>query len=160
MPDGKYSTPLADFVTRLKWHAAPGRILAGWKWDITAKGGLTIPTMSIRGIRDLPHLRLYLPDITGSFRPSRHTDGQITFNLLVSTQRTKDVVEFVRGIEKVIDALQLTATDPPVAKALAGSLKHFEWKATDHFILEQSCNAQVSITVHPRVGDVGNNRNA
>ena len=158
MADGKYSTPMADFIARLKYHAAPGKILAGWHWDITAKGGLSIPTMSIRGIRDLPHLRLYLPHINESFRPARHTDGFLTFHLLVSTQRTKDVVEFLRGIEKVIDALQLTATDPPVPKALAGTVQHFDWKAEDHFILENSLNAQVSITAHPRVGEVGNRR--
>jgi hypothetical protein len=159
---GKYSTPLADLLARIEWHAAniDGRILRGWHWDISSKGGLAIPVASVRGLADLPGLRIYLPEISETFRPARHTDGTITFGLLVATQRTKGVVEFARGIEKVIDALQLTPTDPPVQKALAGTMRHFDWKAGDHFILENSLNAQVTISAHPAVGDVGNHRNA
>lgn len=156
---GKYSRPLADFLARIEYHAKPGRLLAGWRWDISTKGGLNVPTSSVRGLDDLPGLRLYIPEINESFRPARHTDGTISFALLIATKREGGVLELIRGIEKVIDALQLTASATPEKKALAGTVRHFDWKAGDHFILPTSINAQVTITAHPKVGDVGNHRN-
>lgn len=160
--EGKYSLPMADFLARIEWQAAsiPGRILRGWHWDVSSKGGLAIPMSSVRGLADLPGLRIYLPDINETFRPARHTDGTITFALLIATAREGGVVEFIRGIEKVIDALQLTPTDPPAPKALAGTMQHFTWKAGDNFILPNSINGQITISAHPAVGDVGNHRNA
>lgn len=157
---GRYSTPVADFLARLEYHAAdvPGRLLQGFKWDISSKAGLSTPTMSVRGELDLPHLRIYLPEISENYRPTRHTDGTLTINLMVATNRTLGVVAFLQAVEKVMDALQLTATDPPAAHALAGTLRHFDWKMQDNFILEVSIQGQVSISAHPRVGDVGNRR--
>lgn len=157
---GKYSAPMADLLARIEYHGADieGRLLRGFHWDISSKGGLAIPTMSIRGETDLPHLRLYLPEISESFRPARHTDGILTLSLMIATQRTLGVVAFVQQVEKVMDALQLTATTPAVPKALTGTLRHFDWKLQDNFILETSIQGQVSISAHPRVGDVGNRR--
>jgi hypothetical protein len=156
---------MADFLARINFHAqdVPGRILRGWHWDVSAKAkgadGLAVPTMSIRGLADLPGLRIYLPDLSETFRPARHTDGTIKINILVATKRTNGVVTFIDGIQKVVDALQNSATDPWSAQAIDGTVKHFDWEAKDNFILENSLNSHLSISLHPRVGDVGNHRN-
>lgn len=166
MPDnGKYSRPLADFLARIAFQSADvsGRILRGWHWDVSSKAtgaaALAVPTMSIRGLKDLPGVRIYLPDISETFRPARHTDGVFTIKLLVSTLRTDGAVAWVDGIQKVIDALQNTPTDPWEPKAIAGTVQHFAWKTEDNFILDNSLNAHLSISLHPQVGDVGKHRN-
>lgn len=166
MPDnGKYSRPLADFLARIDFHAqdVAGRILRGWHWDVSSKAkgidGLAVPTMSIRGLKDLPGLRIYLPELSETFRPARHTDGLITINILVSTKRTDGVIDWVNGIQKVVDALQNSPTDPWVAKAIDGTVQHFRWEAKDNFILENSLNSHLSLSLHPIVGDVGKHRN-
>lgn len=151
---------MVDFIGRIEYHAAqPGRILAGWQWDISSKGGLSVPTSAIRGLAGLPGLRIYLPDMSETFRPARHTDGIIVIKLLVATAREGGVLEWTQGIEKVIDALQTRRDGTGERAAIAGTVRHFDWKTEDNFILENSLNSHLSISLHTAVGDVGNHRN-
>jgi hypothetical protein len=157
---GKYSTPLADFVARLNWHTVegetPARLLAGVKWEIT--DGKVVPTADVQGLKDLPGLRLYLPQLRESFRPARNLDGTITLNLLIATAREAGIVSWIQTVEKVMDALQYRAADPLATGALAGTLRHFDWSMTDNFIVGNSLNAQVSIVAHTAVREVANRR--
>lgn len=157
---GRYSDILNDLIERIEYHAADevGRILRGWKWSLSNKGGLDVPTSDTVGVKDLPGFRIYIPEISEQFAPARHINGALTINMLVATKRELGLVASLASLESVMDALQLTADGALAKKALTGTTRHFDWKAQDSFILENSINWQVSISTHPKIGEVGTRR--
>lgn len=156
---GKYSTPVQDFVQRLSFHAAPAtppRLLTGYRWEL--ENGLAVPTESTAGYSDMPAIRLYLPSIRDTFRPARFVDGTLEIKLHIAAARQEGIVNWIKRVETVMDALQYKPQAQRETAALAGTLRHFDWSMTDNFIAGNSLIAQIIVTAHPAARSVGGRR--
>lgn len=150
---GVYSTPLADLEARLTYQAADidGRLLRGAKLEIT-------PREETEGVSDMPCLRLYIPTIRENYRPARYGDGSLTLNVLVATHRDKGNLELMAWVEKLIDAARLKADASGSRSALAGTMRPFDWSATEPFVTGVSLNTHVIISLVTRPRELGLNR--
>src|SRR4051812_46505632 len=127
---GQLSTPTEDLIARLTYHAgAPGRILAGFNFK-------PVPILEGESLADLPAIRFFIPNYSGSFRPARSAEALIEFMVAVAVSREKGMVELARAVERVADAAA-TKIDGTVF-ALAGTVKPFEWRTEGNFTVDGS----------------------
>lgn len=149
-----FSTPMADIIARLKFHTTlgqtPKRMLDGWKFE-------DVPLTDVEGLKDLPGVRIYVPDVGGDYRPSRNESGTMKVRLVLATSRKLGLVEHLKGVELVMDALNYSDASGQV-KWLAGSVKPWSWSTEDNFIVDTSINSQVSIVIEPKVVEIGKRR--
>lgn len=148
-----YSTPVADIIDRLNYHTkagqTPNRILAGWKFE-------SIPTSSTEGPKDLPSIRIYVPEVKGKYRPARNEDGTMTFKLLISTKRSDGLVAHLQGVEKVMDALNHNTSG--LIKNIAGLAKPWEWETGENYIVDHSISSEINMALMLQAVELGNRR--
>lgn len=148
---GQLSTPTADLIARMDYHtAASGRILFGFFWK-------ALPIREGESQSDFPNVRLFIPDMAGAFRPAKLATAEIEFKMIVAVAREKGLVELMKAVEKVVDALEIK-TDGTTVAALAGTAKMFDWHTDGNFTVDGSLNAQLIISATPAVKSVGNRR--
>jgi hypothetical protein len=154
---GTYSTPIKNLFDRLVYHTTAGqmplRLLDGWKFE-------PVPRQSVEGLTDLPAVSLYIPNLTATFRPTRQEEMKMSVNLLVSVKRDSgddSLVQLIQAVELVMDAINYDETGAlkPVIK---GTLKPFSWSMTGNFVVDTSLNGQVSISLDPRIVELGRRR--
>jgi len=151
---GIYSTPVSDLIARLIYQTTsgqtPARLLDGWKFE-------AIPVASVEGLADLPAIRLYVPDISGTYRPTRLETGSISVRLIISTKRDDGLIALIEKVELVMDAISYD-TAGLRSLALKGTLKPWSWNMGNNFVVDNSLNGQVSITLEPKVAEFGQRR--
>lgn len=150
----QFSTIVADIISRLTYHTVdaqvPARMLDGWKFE-------AVPVASVEGLKDLPALRLYLPDVKGDYRPARNEQSEMEFRMIVATKREDGLVAHFQAVEKVMDALNYTPAGV-LTNAFAGTAKPWSWKTSDNNIVDSSLNSQITIIIEPKVVELGKRR--
>lgn len=111
---GKYSAVLTEVVARLNYHVGSGRDLDGYKFE-------EIPIEEAEGQKDLPAVRLYIPSLAESFRASEVGMTRMGLIITVSTSKKDGIVEHVKKVEKVMDAIEKN-TSGVIDAGLKGTL--------------------------------------
>jgi hypothetical protein len=153
-----YGDPIAELVTRLTYHtAASGRLL----WGYTLH---PVPIENAEGQVDFPAIQLFIPDLTEAFRGSLHCEATMTMRLVVSIARkttttgalkTGALAELMDAVAAVANAIE-TRTDGEVKPKLGDKLtRPFDLTVTDSFVSETSLNAQVTLTLAPKIAQRG-----
>lgn len=163
---GALSTPIADLLTRLRYHcrarpantdADPLRLLEGTNL-------VEVPTVEVTGMKDLPGIRLInTPFRTGSIT-SAFTETQITIRLLVATEREVwsdpaigGIVNHLAFMERVIDAC-CTQEDGKVRPNLEGMGAAMTFSVGETGSLDSSINSLLIIGVDKAKAFTGNLR--
>jgi hypothetical protein len=101
---GSYSPIVTEIVARLTYHkASAGRILYG------VKSFAPYPLEETEGLKDLPAIRIWIPDFHEQFRARTIPKASISLNVSVSTARKDGVPNLVAWVEKTLDALDVKA---------------------------------------------------
>jgi hypothetical protein len=139
----QFSTTVSDLIARLTAQNATGNILAGWKL-------ITIPMASVEGLADLPGVAVYVPAISGTYRPSGIDVGTMRLHLAVATNRLDGLAAHINGVEKVLDAISLDATTGQVQPALKGTRKPFAYSVQTPIVVDTSLTTQLIISVEAK----------
>jgi hypothetical protein len=103
-----YTTAIDQLENRIRWHCKEGGLLAGLKLMKSAE-------YRIESTDDLPNI--VLTDLTFSEQDSRgKSESQVSF--LLKTARADGIVEAVRWLERVMDALEQTPEAVPAPDLL------------------------------------------
>ncbi len=161
---GQFSTPIAALIARLDYHTLagqdPARLLDGFKWEST-------PVESVQGLSDLPAVRIYCPEASGTYRPTTLQEGAVNVTLNVLTVRTEGIVAHMEALEKVMDALAIdhesNGTRHQVAgqtrHTLAGLIKPLSWSVAAATSIETSLQSIVTLNLTTRPSELGSTRN-
>lgn len=140
---GKYSAVVEALINRLTRHCETDGILAGWKFTFE-------PTADVEGKKDLPSIRFFdLPQTQEPLSPVLITDGNMTLQLLVATSRKVGVVQFVKDIETVLDAISLNDDEEPDLSLDQTLSTPLALSSTDAFANDISLNAVIQIVARP-----------
>ncbi len=149
---GRYSAVVTALIDRVQSHLAPGKLLDGYKWE-------EVPTKEVEGIKDLPVIRLFLPDLKEVPHTSDIVDGEMTFKMTVSTKKSEGIPAFLLKVETVMDALELDV-NLNVNMRLNGTLKKpMNISLQDSYATEISLTAQLLISCLPQFVTRGERRN-
>ena len=98
-----YSPIVTEIIARINYHkGASGRLLYGVKFQ-------PYPLEETEGLKDLPMIRLWIPDFNETFRPRTLAKAGMTMNVSVSVARKQGIAVLVQWVEKVMDALDIKA---------------------------------------------------
>lgn len=147
---GNYSAPIKEVIDRLTFHTGSGQLLAGLKFR-------SVPQAQVDGRDDLPNLTLMAPRITEGYRVDNIV-GRITVELGLSVERANGMEVLMQWVEKVLDALEMTGSDPTIYNPNLKSMKPFEASVPNTFALDLSLNAHITITIEPKPRHRGNRR--
>ena len=136
---GRYSSILEALIARIESHQAADGLLEGWKLVVD-------PTQEVEGKKDLPVIRLLLPETVESISPVLIADGVLTINLTISTSRKDGLLAFMQGLETVLDAL-VTNDEGVIDLSIDGTLcAPATIAAREVHALDLSYNAVIEIT--------------
>jgi hypothetical protein len=157
---GMYSTPIQDVIDRLTYHTLaaqiPARMLDGTKLE-------SVPRSSVEGLADLPGVRLLIPTVESEYFPGGRTgqeQGTIKMLLVIGVKRddgANALATLLKQVETVLDALNIDATGQ-FSPSIKGTLKPFSWKIENTYPVDNSLNAQVSVSLEPRPVPLGQRR--
>lgn len=146
----RYSTPIADLITRLKYHAATGqspkRLLDG----VTIK---ELPKLEIEGDADLPNIRIFVPDLQEHFSGGRNLDGKVQIKLIIANQRELGTTSAMQLLEKVLDAIQIDTNGQ--IDSLAGIARHFDAEVKDAYPSDRAINMPLILHLQPFKHEAG-----
>src|SRR5690606_31886063 len=100
---GRYSGPWTALKERLEAHCAAGELLDGYRFEVGAfeEGN---------GERDLPCVRMELPNIAERYKADQMVGGEFVIVLSVTVSRKTDgIVGSIAAIELVLDAIETNA---------------------------------------------------
>lgn len=147
---GRYSTPIGSLIARLKYHATPhqtpARRLAGFKIIET-------PTTETEGEKDLPNVRVVIPDFNEHFVAARNLDGKIEIKILIGSARAKGLVVLMQVIERVLDAIQ--TDENGYVSGLPGLARHFDCKVEGSTSGTTALTAPLTLFLTPVKHEVG-----
>lgn len=110
---GSLSQPLAKLLERLNAHAAPTKILEGFR--IEPK-----PETQTEGVDDLPRVMVVGVQIQDDSKSQNQSFATVTVRLAVASRKTGGMTGHLEDIEKVLDAVE-TATDGAVDGTVGNS---------------------------------------
>ena len=147
---GRYSIPVDGLIAGLSYVAwskqNPPRLLDGLKI-------IPAPRRETEGLKDLPCVRIVIPDFDEVFAPARNIDGTLKVKLTVSDERSKGIANALLTVEKVLDAIQ---TDPVTGIcALPGTARHFDCKAEESVSYDNDITIPIIIFLKPFKSEVG-----
>ena|SRR6185369_9088732 len=142
---GKYSAVVSAVQGRLDGHVGTGKILQGWK----VKMG---PLAEVEGEKDFPTVRIWVPDLTQVEHTRIVGEGGMTLKLSISSSRKAGLVQWIEDVEKVLDAIETDHTTGNLDLGLNGTLQRpMLPQVQDNFANELSINAQIRLSVMPRL---------
>lgn len=148
---GVYADIISEISTRLNYHVGSGKMLDGYSYT-------AVPIVTVDGIDDLPAIRLFVPNLSETYKPKNQGNSSMTANILVSIKREDGVPAVLTAIEKVMDAIE-TNTSDVIDPGLAGNLlQPLNMQIRNTQTLQNSVNAELSIEVTPKVFGRGNRR--
>lgn len=149
---GRYASILSALVARIEGHRAEGGLLAAYKFEQT-------PIKEPEGQKDLPVLRLWLPDINEAAHAINIVDGTFGLKLTISCARKLGLVALMEQVEIVIDTIE---TDPATGEtdlSLSNTLaRPMIVQVKDSFILDLSSNVHIYISALPKAVARGRRR--
>lgn len=141
----RYSAIITAFVSRINAHCATGQILEGINFA-------DVPTMEVKGQKDFPDIRMWMPDITESTHDQLTIvkDGTFKVKFVVATLRTAGVAAHVLVLEKFMDALELSGA---TIDLLLGNLlaKPMSISAGEAFVPDNGGAVGLSMNTHVTV---------
>lgn len=136
----RYESLIAVVIGRINTHRQSGGILEGCKFE-------PAPSVDVEGQRDFPIARMWLPTITEVSHPTV-VDGSITLKISLSTSVKEGLVEWMRKVETLLDAIELD--ERGVDTSLHGKLaKPMLINVRFSFATDLSLNAQILVTLTP-----------
>lgn len=110
---GALSQPVSELVARLQYHAAPTRILEGFR--VMPK-----PETAVEGRDDLPRVMLLRLNLTDDSQSQTTSFARILVALAISSRKEGDMTGHAQDVEKVLDAIEV-GTDGKVDFEVGGS---------------------------------------
>jgi hypothetical protein len=149
---GLYSKIAKEIIDRVKYHAGAGQMLAGLTFR-------EYPEINIEGLKDFPNAMMFLPSVSESYHANIIADGNLRFNIAVSTLRSEGIPKLMEWVEKLLDAIE-TRRDGSgkVDTNLNGTTQPFTAQIANSFALDLSLTAQITITVSPKPMNRGTRR--
>lgn len=152
---GNLTKPIQALIDRLTAQTATGGMLDGFKF-------IAAPTTNVHGEKDLPNVRLTVPEYVETLRAASRTQT-LTVHVVLSTKRTTNsnsLIEHFTDLEKLLDAIDCdpdndSAPDLGLNQTLAFPLS----VATgQQYALDLSINTELTLTLVARASQRGSMR--
>lgn len=147
---GRYSTPFAGMISRLKYQADK-------RFNDRLLSGATIikaPLKETKGTVDMPCVMFFVPDFQENFAPARNIDGKIEVKIWVMTARLHGLEKGLSVVERVLDSLQRDPTTG-LQVAIPGTARHFDCKLESAYAKSVFFHFPITITLQPVKHEVG-----
>jgi hypothetical protein len=147
---GRYSTPIAGMIARLKYQADK-------RFTDRLLSGATIikaPIKETKGTVDMPCVMFFVPDFQENFAPAKNIDGKIEVKIWIMTARIHGLEDGLAVVERVLDSLQ---RDPATGLqvAIPGTARHFDCKLENAYAKSVFFHFPISIFLQPVKHEVG-----
>ena len=148
---GIYKSPIDEIVARMAYHTGAGQLLAAYQWH-------PLPQTGADGVDDYPSIRLLIPDLSESYRASRHGNSSMNVRLGVAVAKEDGIPALMAAIEAVIDCVEINTSDEVDAGLSGTTMKPVAFRVSTPFATETSLSAPIVIDVTPRPFNRGNRR--